>query len=203
VDDGLLSVTSVVNAASLVRNGTIAPGQVLSIYGRHLGGAVLLNGVPAQIIAAQENAIQILVPNDLGVASEVSVEVEHQGRRTPAVKLSVTAADPAIFVKSASGRGNAQARNEDGSVNDRQHPAARGSVVTLYTTGIAAGHLSLEAHVGGQPAEVLSTNVSATRAGVVEVQIRVPYAVSPMPFQPVVLHIGNLFSQPGVGLAIQ
>ncbi len=204
VDNGSPAVASVLNGASLVRNGAIAPGQVLSIYGRHLGGAVLLNGRPAQIIASQENAIQLLVPNDLGNASEVSLEVEHQGRRTPPVKLSVMAADPAIFVNTASGRGNAQASNADGSANDPQHPAARGSVVTLYATGIAAaGSLPMEAHVGGQPAEVLSTNVSATRAGVIEVQVRVPHGVSPASFQPVVLHVANLFSQPGVGLAIQ
>jgi len=43
---------------------------------------------------------------------------------------------------------------------------------------------------------------AATHAGVIEVRIRIP-AVDPSPFQPVVLHIGNLFSQPGVGLAIQ
>ena len=36
-----------------------------------------------------------------------------------------------------------------------------------------------------------------------EVQVRVPEAVEAAPFQPVVLHVGNQFSQPGVGLAIQ
>jgi hypothetical protein len=38
---------------------------------------------------------------------------------------------------------------------------------------------------------------------VIEVRVRVPETVEPAPFQPVVLHVGNLFSQPGVGLAIQ
>jgi hypothetical protein len=35
------------------------------------------------------------------------------------------------------------------------------------------------------------------------VQIRVPDTVEPAAFQPIVLRSGNLFSQPGVGLAIR
>jgi trimeric autotransporter adhesin len=200
--DGAADGLSIVNGASYVRNGTVAPGQVLTVFG-HNGGRVLLNGVPAQVVGTQENALRILVPNDLGDASEVTVQVEHRGGRRGAapVTLSVAAADPAIFVNSPFGRGNAQARNEDGASNDPQHAAARGSVVTLYTTGIGSG--PVEAHIGGFPAEVLSTNVSATRPGVIEVHVRVPNTVEPASFQPVVLRTGNLFSQPGVGLAIR
>lgn len=39
--------------------------------------------------------------------------------------------------------------------------------------------------------------------GTTEVRLRVPELVEPAPFQPVVLHVGNLFSQPGVGLAVR
>jgi hypothetical protein len=41
------------------------------------------------------------------------------------------------------------------------------------------------------------------RAGVTEVRVRVPETVEPAAFQPVVLHLGHLFSQPGIGLAIR
>jgi len=50
---------------------------------------------------------------------------------------------------------------------------------------------------------VIAMQESATRAGVMEVQVRVPLGVEAAAFQPVVLHVGNLFSQPGVGLAIR
>jgi uncharacterized protein (TIGR03437 family) len=75
-------------------------------------------------------------------------------------------------------------------------------VVTLYTTGVSLD-LPVEVHIGGVPAEVISAQVSGTRAGVTEVRVRVPETVEPAPFQPVVLQVGNLFSQPGVGLAIR
>jgi hypothetical protein len=38
---------------------------------------------------------------------------------------------------------------------------------------------------------------------VVEVRVRVPDGVASGPFQPVLLHVGNLFSQPGVGLVVE
>ena len=84
-----------------------------------------------------------------------------------------------------------------------EHAAARGSVVTLYTTGGGSLDLPVEVHIGGRPAEVMAMHVSATRAGAIEVRVRVPLTVEAAAFQPVVLHVGNLFSQPGVGLAIQ
>jgi uncharacterized protein (TIGR03437 family) len=130
-------------------------------------------------------------------------EMEHQGRRSKPVSLSVVALDPAIFGTNQYGKGIAQARNEDGTMHGSERPVARGSVVTLHTTGLGLSDRPVEVHIGGRPAEVISTQVSGTRPGVIEVQVRVPETVEPAPFQPVVLHVGNLFSQPGVGLAIQ
>ena len=202
-DDGAPAVVSAVNGASYAANGVIAPGQALTLHGRHLGGAVLLNGVPAPVMSAQDDEIRVVVPNELAGAGEVNLEVEHGGRRSKAVKLSVVGANPAIFGSNEYGRGNAQARNADGTMNGAEHPAARGSVVALYTTGLGLMDLPVEVHIGGWPAEVISTQVSGTRAGVIEVQVRVPEGVEAAAFQPVVLHVGNQFSQPGVGLAIQ
>jgi uncharacterized protein (TIGR03437 family) len=203
VEDGGPVVVSAANGARYVSNGVIAPGQTLTVYGRHLGGRVLLNGVPPQVIAAQDNEIRVVAPYDLVPGTEAILEVEHQGRRSKPVSLTVVAADPAIFGTNQYGKGIADARNEDGTTNGSGHPAARGSVVTLYTTGIGLSAMPVEVHIGGQPAEVVSTQVSGTRPGVIDVQVRVPETVDPAPFQPVVLHVGNMFSQPGVGLAIQ
>jgi len=115
----------------------------------------------------------------------------------------MTRANPAILGTNPYGRGNARARNADGTANSPQHPAARGSVVTLHATGLGLSDLPVEVHIGGRPAEVISTQVSGTRTGEIEVQVRVPATVEAAAFQPVVLHIGNFFSQPGIGLAIQ
>ncbi len=201
-DDGSPAVVSVVNGASYAPSGVIAPGQALTIYGRHLGGAVWMNGVAAEAISVKENEIRVVVPKELAGAGEVSLEVEHRGRRTRGVKLGVVGANPAIFGSNEWGRGNAQARNADGTMNGAEHPTSRGTVVTLYTTGVGIQGLPVEVHIGGWPAEVMGIQQSATGAGVMEVQVRVPDGVEAAAFQPVVLHVGNQFSQPGVGLAI-
>jgi uncharacterized protein (TIGR03437 family) len=201
VDDGAPAVLSIVNSASRAASGAISPGQAITLLGRHLGGAVRLNGAPAQVISATNTELRIIAPQDFNGATEVSLELEHRGRRTRPVKLSVVPADPALFGTNAWGRGNVQARNQDGTEISPDHAAPRGSVVTLYAAAI--GNLPLEVHIGGQPAEVLATRPSATRAGVVEVQVRIPTTIDSAAFQPVVIHAGNLFSQPGVGLAVQ
>jgi uncharacterized protein (TIGR03437 family) len=202
-DDGMPAVVTAVNGASYVSNGVISPGQMLTVYGRHLGGRVLLSGMPTQVIAAQDNEIRVVAPYDLAPGAEVTLEVEYKGRRSKPVTLSVVASDPAVFGTNQYGKGIAQARNEDGTTHGSEHPAARGSVVTLSTTGVGLSDRPVEVHIGGQPAEVLSTQLSGTRLGIIEVQVRVPETVEPAPFQPIVLHVGNLFSQPGVGLAIR
>ncbi len=190
-------------ADSYAASGVVAPGQAVSILGRHLGGRVWLNGRPIEAVSVKDNEIRVVIPKDLAGASEATLEVEHGGRRSKAVKLGVVAANPAIFGTNEYGRGNAQARNEDGRENGPEHPAVRGSVVTLNTTGIGPLDTPLEVHIGGRPAEVVSTQLSATRAGTIEVRVRVPELVEPAAFQPVVLKVGNLFSQPGVGLAVR
>jgi len=118
------------------------------MYGRNLGGRVLLNGKPAQVISAQGNEIQVMTPKDVAVGSELIVEVEHRGKRSKPIKIDVVEANPAMFGSNEWGRGNAQARNEDGMVNSAQHRAARGSIVTLYTTGVGMV-LPVEVHCNG------------------------------------------------------
>jgi uncharacterized protein (TIGR03437 family) len=165
-----------------------------------------MNGAAAQVVSAKDNEIQVVVPNELAGIAQVDVEVEHRGRRSKPITLDVVAANPAIFGTNQYGKGNAAAQNEDGTANDVQHPTARGSVVTLYTTGYGVdtgNDLPMEVHIGGRPAEVISTQRSATRAGVIEVRVRVSETVEPSDFQPVVLHVGNTFSQPGVGVSIR
>jgi uncharacterized protein (TIGR03437 family) len=203
VEDGGPTVVTAVNGASYVPSGVIAPGQTLTVYGRHLGGRVLLNGKPAQVIGAQDNEIRIVAPFDLAPGAEATLEVEHLGRRSKRVIMGVVASDPAIFGTNQYGKGIAQARNDDGTTHGNDHPAARGSVVTLYATGVGPSDMPVEVRIAGKPADVVSTQVSGTRLGATEIQVRVPETVDPAPFQPVVLQVGNLFSQPGVGLAIQ
>ncbi len=201
-DDGTPAVVSVSSGRSATATGVVAPGQLLTIRGRHLGGRVLLNGVPVQVVSTGANEFQVVAPEDLA-GPDVTLELEHRGRRFGPMKLAVVLANPTILGTNQFGTGNAEAQGEDGIEITAQHPAAQGSVVALFATGFGAGSKELvEVHVGGLPAEVLSMRPSGTRPGVIEVRFRVP-SVAASPFQPVVLHVGNQFSAPGVGLPIR
>jgi uncharacterized protein (TIGR03437 family) len=189
--------------AVIEREGVVAPGQVLRVYGERLGGRVWVNNVLAEVVSASDRELRIVVPRDLGGASEAALEVERDGQLSKPVKVGVVPSNPALFGTNPYGRGHAEAVNEEGTANGPDHPAARGSVVTLYATGLGELDLPVEVRIGGRPAEVLATRVSGTRPGVSEVQVRVPESVEPAAFQPVVLQIGHLFTQPGIGLAIR
>jgi uncharacterized protein (TIGR03437 family) len=74
------------------------------------------------------------------------------------------ASDPAIFGTDQYGKAFAQARNEDGTTNGNDHPAARGSVVTLFNTGVGVSDMPVEVHIAGQPARGgLDANVRNAR----------------------------------------
>src|ERR1039457_1275994 len=69
-DNGSPAVVSVVNGASFVPSGVIAPGEVLSIYGRHLGGRVSLNGVAAEVVSVQDHEIRVVRSEERRVGKE-------------------------------------------------------------------------------------------------------------------------------------
>lgn len=151
-------VADVVNAASGL-SGTIAPGEMVVVYGTGLGpqslaGAqvdnnqrlatsvagvrVLLNGQAAPLIYVQANQVAAIVPKNLAGAARVSVRVEYQGAVMSAFTLSVGAARPGLFTMNQSGLGQGAILNQDASVNSAANPADRGSIVVLYGTGQGA-----------------------------------------------------------------
>jgi uncharacterized protein (TIGR03437 family) len=127
---------------------------------------------------------------------------------------------PALFTADGSGNGPGAILNENGSLNSASNPAARGSVVVLYRTGAGQtdpagvdGLLVVEAlpqpmlpisvPIDGQAAQVLYASAApGLVAGIVQVNIRVPAGIRSGAV-PVMLHVGDGISQPGVTLSRQ
>ncbi len=161
---GRLSVACVVNAASYQAGnfssfptGTVAPGEIVSVFGiglgpdqpvvpvvargsgaaypTMLGGAqVLFDGVPAPLLYVSANQINAVVP--YGIKSPVTqVTVQRGGISDGPRALPVAPAVPAIFTANSAGSGQAAALNEDGSYNSAANPAAGGSMVVFYVVG--------------------------------------------------------------------
>jgi uncharacterized protein (TIGR03437 family) len=148
------STASVTNAASMTV-ASVAPGELITIFGQNLGPntpqglqltngnastslagvQVFFNGVAAPMILAYSTQLNVVVPFKVQGSASVTVEVAYNNLTSAPVTLPVTQATVGIFTANASGTGQAAALNADYSVNNSAHPAAPGSFVTLYLTG--------------------------------------------------------------------
>ena len=227
-----------VNAAGY-QAGALAPGEMVTLFGpaigpfegldlrltsaglvdTTLGGTrVLFDGVPAPMIYAQAAQVSVVVP--FGVAGQLStqVQIEYQGVRSAPLTVGVATAAPAFFTRDASGRGEGAFLNQDYSVNSPAQPAARGSVVMLYATGLGQIPLrdgeiptraiqvpqSVTVRIGGIPAEVqYAGSAPSLVAGVYQVNARVPDGVVLGGAVPVEIAVDGVAGPAGATLAVQ
>ena len=152
------AAAGVVNAASF-RGGTIAPGEIVSVFGRAIGpeapaalaigddGRVttslagvrlLVNGVPAPLTFVSSGQINAVVPYSAAGLPVAQLAVENDGALSESVTLLTSATAPALFTVSGSGAGPAAALNQDNSLNTAANPVKRGDVVILFGTGEGA-----------------------------------------------------------------
>ena len=115
---------------------------------------------------------------------------------------SIVAAVPATFTI-AHGTGQAAAINQDGTLNSRDTPASRGSIVTLYATGEGVRHpgeslaspvLPVSLTIGGKRAEILYAGAAPGFAGLMQINARVPASPGGAGFYPVLLTVGSYTS---------
>jgi uncharacterized protein (TIGR03437 family) len=109
------------------------------------------------------------------------------------ISIPLVASAPGLCTADASGSGQGAILNQDGSVNSSAHPAARGSIVSLFGTGdglelpqlpLGAFVLStpfptpanpVTATIGGQPADVLYAGAAPQLVnGVFQINARIP-----------------------------
>ena len=146
---------SVVNAADYV-SGKVAPGKIVVLYPSKAGPAtlaeyrlndqgrvatsigetrILFDGIPAPVFYAISGRIAAVVPYEVVNRTRTRVSVEYKGVRSPEVTLPVVESLPALFTLDSSGRGQAAMLNQIGCCNSPRNPAARGTIVSLYSTG--------------------------------------------------------------------
>jgi uncharacterized protein (TIGR03437 family) len=145
------AITSVVNAASFA-TGSVAPGEIVTIFGSGLGPEtgvpwtssgpigrtldgtqVFFDSHSAPILYTSAGQVSAIVPYQLATASSTKLTVWYQGTASPGDDLNVTDSAPGIFTLSLSGQG--AVTNQDGTVNSPANAAHIGSTVSLYATG--------------------------------------------------------------------
>ena len=159
------SLLMVASSANNQSSGTIAPAELMSLYGSGIGpqtpaggvvvdGAfantlagyqVLFNGIPAPLLYAGPNQFNVVAPAAIAGQQTADIAVVGPASTTVFPTVFVAPARPQIFSQERTFVPQfttvmematyALAYNEDGTLNQDSAPATRGSVVTLWVTG--------------------------------------------------------------------
>lgn len=163
------AITSVVNGASYTP-GSIAPGEVVVLFGANIGPAaitgyqlinnntafattladtqVFFDSIAAPLLYVSANQIGAVVPFELAGRPSTNVTVKRSGQTSAVVTVRVVDQAPAIFTNNQQGFGQGAIINSDGvTVNGTSAPAAKGSTISIYMTG--AGLTSPPGVTGG------------------------------------------------------
>jgi uncharacterized protein (TIGR03437 family) len=167
---------AVVNAASGLPS--IAPGSLISIYGKSLavetraagrlpartslnGTSVTINGVLAPLFLVSPTQINAQVPFETPVGNATPVVVA-AGQKNAAVTFMVTATGPGVLMQPEGSHAIAQ-NYPDWSLNSPENPARPGQYITVYLTG--QGLLDNPVATGAvAPVEPLSRAVAPAQA---------------------------------------
>jgi uncharacterized protein (TIGR03437 family) len=141
------------NAASF-RIGALSPEEIISLTGSNIGSAepvtgqpgadnrfpfqlgatqVTFDGVAVPLLYVSTTQINAVTPLAL-TAATTHVCVVVNAASTNCMDVPVVAADPGIFMIGS----HAAALNQDGSINSETNPAAPGSIVSIFATGLGA-----------------------------------------------------------------
>ncbi|MDA1236042.1 MAG: matrixin family metalloprotease [Acidobacteria bacterium] len=203
-DFPLLTSAGTVNGANW-RSGDFAPGGLISLFGENFstttasasgyplpetlaGVRVILNGAPAPLTFVSPTQINAVIPADawLGRGGVIIQNGLGQNRQIP---FTITETAPELFIWDS---GDVIAFNEDGTMNGAANPAAAGSVITVYLTGVGpvdppvptgrpAGTQPLSvstsefsAEIGDVPAVVEWLGMAPGFSGLGQANIRIP-----------------------------
>jgi uncharacterized protein (TIGR03437 family) len=140
-------VQSIANAATFAL-GPVAPGSIATLMGTKLSGknvSLTFGGLPGQVLFGNDTQINVVVPaglgDRLGAATTAQVVVTVDGNASAPLTASLAAFAPGIFANGV--------LNEDYSVNGTNHPAALGSVIQIFATGLS-GNGVITAKIGDQ-----------------------------------------------------
>ncbi|HLH42381.1 MAG TPA: IPT/TIG domain-containing protein, partial [Bryobacteraceae bacterium] len=125
------TIASVVNAASLLKAPAV-PGSLSTIFGSNFTGknvSATFDGAPAAISFSDGAQINLLVPSSLGPQSSSQLVVTVDGTSSSPYTVSLAPFAPAIF--------SGGVFNQDWTPNDSNHPAAAGSVLQIFATGLS------------------------------------------------------------------
>lgn len=222
------------NGAGAWQDG-LAPGEIASLFGSGLGpedgvaGAVTggrlprsLSGVSltldeleAPLFYASNGQVNFLVPNEVAGRASIRLKVTVNGTAGEAVTVPVVDSAPGVFPFGW----NWAVINQDWTVNSVEEPAAVGSVVMVYCTGLGAVAPAVEtgavtpdaplsvaqgvtAKVNGQDAPVWFAGLAPGFVGLMQVNVQIPTGTAPDAAVPLEITSLGRSSQSWVTIAV-
>lgn len=137
------AIQSAVNAATFAP-GALAPGSLATLMGSLFSGrkvSVTFNGIGAQVLFSNATQINLVVPAGLAGQSSAQVVVTVDGLAGTPFSVNLAAFAPGIFTPGV--------LNQDNTVNSAKNPAAPGSIVQIFATGLS-GTGVITAKIGSQ-----------------------------------------------------
>jgi uncharacterized protein (TIGR03437 family) len=172
-----IAAKGIVSAASHAGD-VISPGEILTLFGENFepGMRVNFDGLLATPLYITPGQLSVVAPTGLTGAREVNVIVEMNfDWRSIPVRIPVWPARPGLFTANSSGKGQAAALNQDGSVNSSANPAVKGSIAVLYGTGGGVENLPTKVFIDGIECEVLyAGQAPGLIAGAWQLNVRIP-----------------------------
>jgi uncharacterized protein (TIGR03437 family) len=198
----LVVTASAVNDATLAA-GPIAPGMLVLLLNTGLLPAqivdtLVLFGPTAvgRILSADSTGVLVVAPQEIAGLGSLTINVLYQGASIASIPVTEADSAPALF---ANATGQAAADNQDGSVNSETNPAPRGSVISLYGTGLGlAAAATTTVTVEGYSATVLYAGPVSAYPGLFQINIQVPAGFLPPGNSTVIVSVGQASSQAGV-----
>jgi uncharacterized protein (TIGR03437 family) len=163
-----VTVTSVVNAATFAATPLVA-GSLATVMGTNLSGqkvSATFDGLAATLLYTGASQINLQVPAGLGSKNTATLIVTVDGTSSSPATVQLAPAWPAIFAHGVLDQNNQE--NTAGS------PAADGTVLQVFVTGIPAGAI-VTAQIGDRTGLVpLYSGPAPDAPGVQQVNIGVP-----------------------------
>lgn len=168
------AVSAAVNAASFAA-GPLAAGSIATIWAEHIVGkdlAVSFDGLPARVFYRDAKQINLLVPSELGLRQSAQVVVTVDGQASAPLMVQLAPMNPAIFQHGV--------LNQDSAVNSADAPAAAGSVLQIFATGLpSAEDGTIAARLGDREIGQLEwAGIAPGFVGLWQVNLRVPADMS-------------------------
>jgi uncharacterized protein (TIGR03437 family) len=206
---------SVVNAASHLAT-PLSPGETIEIDGRGFNGSftVLLNGTPIASALLDSTRFIAAVPADFS-AQYATIALQNGGFTSNSILSPASAASPGIFSQDGSGSGQAYILNADGTLNSPSNPAAAGSAINIFATGVgrigfvgpyAVTAAPVNVFIGGYYADGIGATlgpVAGLPGNVYRIGVYVPNAVTRFPPRLLVqMEVNGAYSQFGLALSV-